>query len=78
MKSPWPRLLRRRTGQLSQFSRNARPLGPPLMLHGALEFGYHLGEQHSLSLRLDEGRAPEFRLNGETSDNLRLRYGLKF
>jgi hypothetical protein len=55
-----------------------RPLGPPLMLHGALEFGYHLGDQHSLSLQLDEGRAPELRLNGETSDNLRLRYGLKF
>jgi hypothetical protein len=55
-----------------------RPLGPPLMLHGALELGYHLGEQHSLSLRLDEGRAPELRLNGEASDNLRLRYDLKF
>jgi hypothetical protein len=55
-----------------------RTLGPPLMLHGALEFGYRLGDQHSLSLRLDEGRAPELRLNGEASDNLRLRYGLKF
>lgn len=55
-----------------------RLFGPPLMLHGALEFGYHLGDQHSLSLRLDEGRAPEFRLNGEATDNLRLRYGLKF
>jgi hypothetical protein len=53
-------------------------LGPPLMLHGALEFGYHLGPQHSLSLSLDQGRSPEFRLNGETTDNLRLRYGLKF
>jgi lipid A 3-O-deacylase len=55
-----------------------RPLGPPLMLHGALELGYHLGDQHSLSLRLDEGRVPEFRLNGESSDNLSLRYGLRF
>lgn len=55
-----------------------RPLGPPLTFHGALELGYHLGDQHSLSLRLDEGRAPELRLNAESSDNLRLRYGLKF
>jgi hypothetical protein len=65
-------------GSTSPYDPQRRPLGPPLMLHGALEFGYHLGEQHSLSLRLDEGRAPELRLNGETSDNLRLRYGLKF
>jgi hypothetical protein len=55
-----------------------RSLGPPLMLHGALEFGYKLGDQHSISLRLDEGRAPEFRLNTETTDDLRLRYGLRF
>jgi hypothetical protein len=55
-----------------------RSVGPPLMLHGALEFGYRLGEDHSISLRLDEGRAPEFRLNTETSDDFRLRYGLKF
>jgi hypothetical protein len=65
-------------GSTAPYDPLRRLLGPPLMLHGALEFGYHLGEQHSLSLRLDEGRAPEFRLNGETSDNLRLRYGLKF
>jgi hypothetical protein len=50
--------------------------GQPLMLHGAVELGYHLGDQHSLSLRVDEGRAPELKA-GET-DNLRLRYGLKF
>lgn len=56
-----------------------RDFGPSLLLHGALEFGYQLGEQHSLSLRLDEGRAPELRLNTpESSDNLQLRYGLKF
>lgn len=57
-----------------------RPLMAPLMLHGGLELGYQFGEQHSLSLRLDEGVAPSFRLNGETSssDNFRLRYGLKF
>jgi hypothetical protein len=53
-----------------------RPLGPPLMLHGALELGYHFGSQHSLSLSLDQGR--DARLGTETSDNLRLRYGLRF
>jgi len=52
--------------------------GPPLMLHSALELGYRLGEQHNVSLRLDEGRSPELRLNSETSDNVSLRYGLKF
>ncbi|HUH85469.1 MAG TPA: hypothetical protein VLX85_12740 [Stellaceae bacterium] len=56
-----------------------RSLTPPLMLHGGLELGFHFGEQHSLSLRLDEGVTPGFHLNsGETSDNFRLRYGLKF
>jgi hypothetical protein len=55
------------------------PFGPSMMMHGALEFGYQLGDQHSLSLRLDEGRAPELRFNTpENSDNLQLRYGLKF
>jgi len=54
------------------------PLGPPLMVHGALELGYHIGAQHNLSLSLDQGRSPELRLNAETTDNLRLRYGLKF
>ena len=55
-----------------------RPLGPPIMLHGALELGYHFGAQHSLSLSLDQVRAPDARLGGETSDNLRLRYWLRF
>ncbi len=55
-----------------------RSLTPPLMVHGALELGYHIGAQHSLSLSLDQGRSPELRLNAETTDNLRLRYGLKF
>lgn len=54
------------------------PLGPPLMMRGALEFGYQFGDQHSLSLRLDEGRAPDFRFGGESTDNLQLRYGVKF
>jgi hypothetical protein len=56
-----------------------RPFGPSMLLHGALEFGYQLGPQHSLSLRLDDGRAPEMRLSTpENSDSLQLRYGMKF
>ena len=59
------------------------PLGrtlatPSLTLHGALELGYHIGARHSLSLSLDQGRTPDLKLNAETTDNLRLRYGLKF
>ena len=64
------------TGALGDSLR--RPLTPTVMLHGALELGYHIGTQHSLSLSLDQGRSPELRLNAETTDNLRLRYGLKF
>jgi hypothetical protein len=55
-----------------------RAVGPPLMVHGALEFGYHLDQQNSLSLSLDHGTAPEMRLGSESSDNLILHYGLKF
>jgi hypothetical protein len=55
-----------------------RPLTSSVMVHGALELGYHIGARHSLSLSLDQGRSPELRLNAETTDNLRLRYGLKF
>jgi len=55
-----------------------RTLGPSLTLHGALELGYHIGARHSLSLSLDQGRTPDLKLNSETTDNLRLRYGLKF
>ena len=65
-------------GPTSPYDPLRRPLGPPLMVHGALELGYQFGQQHSLSLRFDEGHAPDFRLNGENSDNLSLRYGLKF
>ncbi|HYM01938.1 MAG TPA: hypothetical protein VET85_03265 [Stellaceae bacterium] len=55
-----------------------RLLGPPLLLRGGLEFGYHINDSNSLSLSLDQGRTPDLRLGGEYSDNLRLRYGLKF
>lgn len=57
---------------------NARLLGPPILFHSAIEFGYHLNEQNSVSLSLDQGRPPELRTGVETNDNLRLRYGLKF
>lgn len=65
-------------GSSAPYDPQRRAFDQPLMLRGAIEFGYRIGSQHSLSLRLDESRAPEFRLNSETSDNLRLRYGLKF
>jgi len=55
-----------------------RLLGPPLMLHGALELGYHFDDKNSLSLSLDQARTTDFRLGGEVSDNLHLRYGIKF
>ncbi|HKW55403.1 MAG TPA: hypothetical protein VJO12_17060 [Stellaceae bacterium] len=55
-----------------------RAFSPSLTLHGALELGYHIGDRHSLSLSLDQGRTPDLKLNSETTDNLRLRYGLKF
>lgn len=55
-----------------------RALTSPLTLHGALELGYHIGGQHSLSLSLDQGRSPDLKANADTTDNLRLRYGLKF
>ena len=65
------------TGSTAPNDPARRLTGEPLMLHGAVELGYHLGDQHSLSLRIDEGRAPELK-PGETSDRLRLQYGLKF
>lgn len=65
-------------GSDNPFDTLRRPLGPPLMMRGALEFGYQFGDQHSLSLRVDEGRAVDLRLNAESSDNLQLRYGVKF
>ncbi len=65
-------------GSNNPFDTLRRPLGPPLMMRGALEFGYQFGDQHSLSLRVDEGRAVDLRLNAESSDNLQLRYGVKF
>jgi len=50
----------------------------PRSISDAIELGYHIGTRHSLSLSLDQGRSPDLKLNSETTDNLRLRYGLKF
>jgi hypothetical protein len=56
-----------------------RLLGPPVAMHGMLELGYHLGEQHSLSLSLDHSSTLELgNDHGVLGDNLRLRYGYKF
>jgi hypothetical protein len=53
-------------------------LGPPVALHGTLELGYHLGEQHSLSLSLDHARTPDLAGGGDVGDRLRLGYGFRF
>jgi hypothetical protein len=47
-------------------------------LHGTLELGYRLGEQHSLSLSLDHARAPDLAGGGDVGDRLRLGYGFRF
>jgi hypothetical protein len=58
---------------------NNRFPGLPLTLHGSLEFGYQLGQQHSLSLSLDRA-SPNYTGGdrGESGESLRLRYGLHF
>jgi len=56
---------------------NRRALGPPLAVHGTVEFGYQIGNQHSLSLSLDHASAPDLFEHSDYS-NFRLRYGLKF
>jgi hypothetical protein len=54
-------------------------LGPPVALHGTLELGYRMGDQHSLTLSVDRARTTELGTGGgELGDNLRLRYGLRF
>jgi hypothetical protein len=56
-----------------------RLLGPPVAMHGMLELGYRLGDQHSLSLSLDHSSAVDLSNDhGLLGDNLRLRYGYKF
>jgi hypothetical protein len=53
-------------------------LGPPVALHGTLELGYRLGEQHSLSLSVDHAHAPDLAGGGDGGDRLRLGYGFRF
>jgi hypothetical protein len=56
-----------------------RLLGPPVAMHGMLEFGYQMGDQHSLSLSLDHSSTLDLgNDHGLLGDNLRLRYGYKF
>ncbi|HEX4110917.1 MAG TPA: hypothetical protein VH020_00140 [Stellaceae bacterium] len=51
----------------------------PLMFHGAVEFGYRLDQQNSVSFAIDEGLAPAMHGAGsESVDNFILRYGTKF
>jgi hypothetical protein len=51
----------------------------PLMLHGAVEFGYRFDQQNSLSLAIDQGVTPAAHGTGpEAIDNFVLRYGAKF
>jgi hypothetical protein len=55
-----------------------RALGPSLALHSTFEFGYELGNRHSLTLSLDRVTAPDFLSDRNEFDNFHLRYGLKF
>ncbi len=56
-----------------------RLLGPPLAMHGTVELGYHIGDQHSLSLSLDHASRLDLGNDrGALSDDFRLRYGYRF
>ena len=57
---------------------NRRALGPPVALHSMFEFGYQIGNRHSLTLSLDRATAPDMLNDHNELDNLQLRYGLKF
>jgi hypothetical protein len=51
----------------------------PLMLHGAVEFGYRVDTTNSLSLAIDQGFAPQDHGTGPLPvDNFLLRFGGKF
>lgn len=51
----------------------------PFALHGTFELGYHVGDQHSLSLSLDHTRWPVLPNDrSEPVDDLLLRYGYRF
>ncbi len=55
-----------------------RLLSQSYAVHGALEFGFRVTGQNSVSLLLDLGVGLDLGDHFDTSDNLRLRYGLKF
>jgi hypothetical protein len=55
-----------------------RALGPSLALHSMFEFGYQLGDGHSLTLSLDRATTPDFLSDRNEFNNFHLRYGLKF
>jgi len=56
-----------------------RPAFEPLEFHGALELGYSLDSQSSLSASFDQGVIPINHGSGSSSfDNFLLRYGAKF
>jgi hypothetical protein len=51
----------------------------PLMLHGAVEFGYRFNTWNSVSLAIDQGMTPVAHGTApESFDNFVLRYGVKF
>ena len=63
----------------SGFDELARPHPTSsLLLHGGLEFGYRPDPQNSVSLSLDQAKAPDFLDHGDSVSSVRLRYGLKF
>ena len=62
-----PRRQLRRGSGAEEMDRRA--LGPPLALHSTFEFGYQLGDQHSLTLSLDHATTPDFLTERNELDN---------
>ncbi len=53
-------------------------LGPPLLLHGALELGYRFADRQSLSFSVDQATSPAMGDRFDSYETLRLRYGYHF
>ena len=49
-----------------------------MLLHGGLEFGYRPDSQNSVSLSLDQSKAPDIFDHSDSVSSVRLRYGFKF
>lgn len=49
-----------------------------LLLHGGLEFGYRPDANNSVSLSLDQAKAPDIFDHSDSVSSVRLRYGFKF